>query len=1041
MTTRNITTQEQLQQLGQQEQDVTGVVLGTGNDQSATMLDLSDPPAWDQCFPNLRQLVIWSVSGLRVLQDLPQGLLSLEVCRAVDLQTVVGIPETLQRLVLEHNPQLQRVETAATGVTHLQELAFSGCAALSPEVLPAWIERSPQLEVLDLSQCSQLSSLPPNLARFLPQLQRLELNGCTGLQHLPARLPLTLQRLGLRGATSLKKLPDSFRDLDYLDVREAAQLTAFPPALTQSQVAGTDVPLRSLFLYNSAILAPPASEHGQDSDSNVAEATKQYFADINMAGPGKVQRCKVLLLGNGSAGKTKLALNLVPGCVNDDLRNGGHYRGTTHGIQFFNWPDFVAQTPDAAELPVHLHLWDFGGQEIYHSTHRQFVNRGSVFLLLWNPQQDNRQPDPRADGFQDRWHGLRYWLDYLTVVCPDSRPQIAIVCTHQGKDWQQRRPQLLQTLQRAVGDEYFQRFRDDNFFVLDSQYGAGEGQRQPLLQWLQHTVGQLVSAEGTMVPSYWEIAQELVQTWLPDHQHVATPPQQPRSADFAAQNKRISQQEFRDRLHQQIKLRLAQEDQETDLTKLRRVYSDDFLTSDRVRRTLSFLTHGGWLYWRRDLDDSRVIIDQAWALEWAYKFLNRRRCPIRTLLLEKGGRFTLADISPLAPFDQLDAADQRLLLSFLVSIGVIFPVGQAGGEGEFISPEHLPESHAALDQFDMQGDLPSEKVSSGVLHRSHWFAILRRIGPAFGDRAVYAKTGCLIQGPEDRFGGGTGERWAARLQFQPSDPQRQQDGWIRIVVSGADMQQRLPKLQQFVRSFLPGGGRLPSDECTLSECFPGQSSQRPKTVFFSYAWNPEDKTADYEEIVDAVERALRTDVDRGRLVLLRDRNSMKPGDYITNFIQKAGANDVDLVLMFVSDRYLDSWYCMMEFYHLHESLWVADRGVNKNVLLIQHPSVDLGDGAKVAAWQRAWQRAWRAQSSSSPKDRRIRRAAGKPRPRAIPSAFNMLNTKKYATAFAVHVDNLACIAANAVDLRRNWKADNSNTLEIIEWIRKKLGLA
>ena len=107
------------------------------------------------------------------------------------------------------------------------------------------------------------------------------------------------------------------------------------------------MPLRSLFLYNSAVLAPPASEHGQDSDSNVAEATKQYFADINIAGPGKVQRCKVLLLGNGSAGKTKLALNLVPGCVNEDPQNGGHYRGTTHGIQFFNWPDFEAQTPDA----------------------------------------------------------------------------------------------------------------------------------------------------------------------------------------------------------------------------------------------------------------------------------------------------------------------------------------------------------------------------------------------------------------------------------------------------------------------------------------------------------------------------------------------------------------------------------------------------------------------------------------------------------------------------------------------------------------------
>jgi hypothetical protein len=131
---------------------------------------------------------------------------------------------------------------------------------------------------------------------------------------------------------------------------------------------------------------------------------------------------------------------------------------------------------------------------------------------------------------------------------------------------------------------------------------------------------------------------------------------------------------------------------------------------------------------------------------------------------------------------------------------------------------------------------------------------------------------------------------------------------------------------------------------------------------------------------------------------------------------------------------------MMEFYHLHESLSVADRGVNKNVLLIQHPSVDLGDGAEVTAWQQAW----RTQMSFSPADRSARQAAGQPTPRAIPSPLKVdikLDEQEWADTFAGEFAKLARIAANAVGLRRNWKADNSNTLEIIEWIRKKLGLA
>jgi GTPase SAR1 family protein len=243
-------------------------------------------------------------------------------------------------------------------------------------------------------------------------------------------------------------------------------------------------------------LVPPASEHGSHADENAAARTEAYFSDVELTGIGEVKRCKLLILGNGDAGKTCLSLALTGG----DPRQASRL-GSTHGIQFMDW-DFRANVDGLVE-PVHLHLWDFGGQEIYHNTHRLFMGKGTVFVVVWKPQQDGRNA-PRADGgYQDEWRPLQYWLDFIHLACP-HKPRIAIVCSHHSD----RSKELEDQWQSQVRPE----FREEcECFFIDSL--ARRGQLSELQKWLQDEVGSAIATQGTSVPSYGQITQDMTENW------------------------------------------------------------------------------------------------------------------------------------------------------------------------------------------------------------------------------------------------------------------------------------------------------------------------------------------------------------------------------------------------------------------------------------------------------------------------------------------------------------------------------------------------
>ncbi len=999
--------------------DVQKIIIGESpTADGAEWTDVPQLPLLETSFKNLTHLFLWKTKSLLRVPKLPPQQLVLEIRESTELTTIDGLPKSLRSLVLENCPLLKQLpEVKGRSFPNLFELTLAGCTAIDPAWIDDLIAASPKLQFIDLSRCSQVTRLLPNLPT---SLDRLELNECKNLESLPDPLPLSLRRLGLKGASKIEHIPELRKAIDYVDLAMTTNLRTLPkfPALERDAKGDiTNVQPQTLFLYGSGVLEPPASEHGASADTNVAFDTREYQGEVELVGSGTVRRCKLLLLGNGKAGKTKLALN-----VNPHL-NSNQYNGTTHGIQFWDWPDYVAKYANEP-CNVNLHMWDFGGQEIYHSTHRLFVSRGSVFVIVWNPDQDGKQP-PIEEGYQDVWYPVRYWLDYIHMECPHNRPLVTIVCSHQGNKWHPGKPaentklkkELAARLRRDIGDEYADRCP---LFVLDSEIKSGE--KAELESWLKASVSSVVTSQGTVVPTYWEIGQNMVEQWLPK-------PDKEEPDSIAHESlTRLKIDEFADRFREAIEQQLQTKDQDTDYDKLRQQYNRKFLTKPRIQRTLRFLTHSGWIYWNANLFDSRVIIDQRWALRLAYSTLDRRpESDVYKRLVSNQGRFTFANLQDWCwRGETLDTDDQKLILSFMATVGICFPITQRYGSNEavYISPTHLPGSNALCTEFDLHHlDQVQEVVESKQLHRGHWFAILREICRDYGDDATYTKEACLIRGSTYRWNR-EDKPWSALLRYQLDDEKNGLGGKILISVEGEQIREHLPALKRFTESFLPGFEGKASDAVDYRREFIDCVEEAP-TVFLSFAWDPVGKIASYEEPVNAIEAALLPFKDR--LKILRDKHTMQPGDYITEYVAKAGSQDVDLVLIFTSEKYWTSWWCMLELASVLTSLMKSCKGTDKSILVIAHESgnkLTAGDIAPILAhWNNL----------------ELVDIDGDEYPKNLPEQLLSQNWKHMRRKFVnILTDSSIPLSSDAIGIRKVWSSEAS--AEIIAWVLAKLRL-
>ena len=118
------------------------------------------------------------------------------------------------------------------------------------------------------------------------------------------------------------------------------------------------------------------------------------------------REAKLLLVGEGGTGKSSL-LRALRG------QDFEAHLSSTHGVDVL---PLTLPCPDRDCVNLALNVWDFGGQQIYHTTHQFFMTRRSLYLLVWNA---------RGDTDQGR---LDHWLRKIQVLAPGS--PVLLVATH-----------------------------------------------------------------------------------------------------------------------------------------------------------------------------------------------------------------------------------------------------------------------------------------------------------------------------------------------------------------------------------------------------------------------------------------------------------------------------------------------------------------------------------------------------------------------------------------------------------------------------------
>ncbi len=373
---------------------------------------------------NLRELDL----NFNQITEIPEAIANLTNLKQVILyhNQITKIPEAianltnLRELILHHN-QITEIPEAIANLTNLRELHLDDNKITEiPEAIakltnltllhldgnkiseiPEAIAKLTNLTLLHLSS-NQISEIPEAIAKLtnLAQLN-LSFNQITEIPEAIAKLTnLTLLILlnnkiseipqAIAKLTNLREL--RLNDNKISEIPQAiAKLTNLRELnLSYNQI--TEIPeaiakltnLRELHLDDNKITEIPL----EILNSRDAQKIFHYLRQIRISGTRPLHEAKLLLVGQGSVGKTSLIQRLIHNKYDQN-------QPQTDGLNVETW-NVQVNSKD-----IRLNVWDFGGQEIYHATHQFFLTKRSLYLLVCNcrtSEEENR---------------IEYWLKLI----------------------------------------------------------------------------------------------------------------------------------------------------------------------------------------------------------------------------------------------------------------------------------------------------------------------------------------------------------------------------------------------------------------------------------------------------------------------------------------------------------------------------------------------------------------------------------------------------------------------------------------------------
>ncbi|MCB0841239.1 MAG: hypothetical protein KDD99_31435, partial [Bacteroidetes bacterium] len=480
------------------------------------------------------------------------------------------------------------------------------------------------LEFLYLSNNRTLEEL--DLSGSFPKLKYLYISSC-GLSKLELKEDFPALVSILANDNQLKEAPEVGKGtllvLENLDLRgnqismiEAGFLNPFP-ALLDLRI--TQNPLSEAILSN---LGKSPSE-----DRNFIE---RYTLELLQANELD-NECKVLLIGNGKVGKSCLVERLVSNRFEPEWKS-------THGIVLEQYPKPPKKNPLLE--PYILNLWDFGGQDIYHATHRLFMQAGAVYLVLWDLDTEEKPSTPSEESGELRHYDnypLSYWLSYAKALGKDS--PIIIVQTKAGSDG--KNAKALPDIKTG--------FQPLAFHAIESKIDDGyENGYNQLLLSIRRGVEKVKTKQK--IPSSWANVRKQIRQWQMDSQ------------------KRLSLVDFFDLV--------KKEDYEAPLD------------------ILNWLTQSGVFFYQKDLFNNEIILDQEWAIDAVYTLFERNVFYYKAE--KKKGAFSGEDLTKVWKDNR--EAERELFVSFMLTCEMCFETTAKDKEHyhapfqerNFVMPQLLP---------------------------------------------------------------------------------------------------------------------------------------------------------------------------------------------------------------------------------------------------------------------------------------------------------------------------------------------------------------
>jgi Leucine-rich repeat (LRR) protein len=291
-------------------------------------------------------------------------------------------------LDLSYN-QITEIPESIAQLTNLTSLGLSYNQITE---IPESIAQLTNLTLLDLSY-NQITEIPESIAQ-LTNLTSLDLsyNQLTEIPESPAQLS-NLISLDL-SYNQLTEIPESIAQLSNLETLylENNNVQSLPssiqlcPKLYQLDLCGNPLPIPNVILGGKGF----AQVGDRETILNF------YFQTQNSDDRAPLHEAKLLIVGEGEAGKTTLANKLQ----NPDFELEPNQE-STEGIDVIRW-EF--DQPDGSTFRTNI--WDFGGQEIMHHTHQFFLTERSLYLLV----VDDRRENPN----------FNYWLNVIRVLTNKS---------------------------------------------------------------------------------------------------------------------------------------------------------------------------------------------------------------------------------------------------------------------------------------------------------------------------------------------------------------------------------------------------------------------------------------------------------------------------------------------------------------------------------------------------------------------------------------------------------------------------------------------